>query len=65
MGDVLPDKDMKLLVGVGKKYGVSMGEDFIDDFAKPLVKAIFQENGNKKIELGGNKFIKGNYAEQI
>ena len=61
------EKDLKLFTTIGKKYGVTFGGEgsFETNFAAPLAKAIFQENGGKKISLGDNKFIKGKYSDQI
>jgi hypothetical protein len=61
------EKDLKLFTAIGKKYGVTFGGEgsFETSFAAPLAKAIFQENGGKKISLGDNKFLKGKYSDQI
>lgn len=61
------EKDLKLFTTIGKKYGVTFGGEgsFETNFAAPLAKAIFQENGGKKISLGDNKFLKGSYSDSI
>lgn len=59
------EKDMKALVAIGKKYGVSAnGGNFVNDFVSPLCNAIAADNG-KKLSLADKRFIKGKYAEEI
>jgi len=63
------EKDMKVLLTIGKKYGVSAPSgsgNFTTDFAEPLSKAVFQkaENG-KKISLPDLRFLKTRYADDI
>lgn len=68
------DKDMKILLTIGKKYGVSApgeSKNFESDFAQPLAKAIFSKPapGSKKdsspIILPNLQYIKAKYADEI
>lgn len=63
------DKDMKVLLTIGKKYGVaapSASDNFATDFAEPLAKAIFAKGDDKKkIDLPSLQFLKGKYADDI
>lgn len=63
------EKDMKILLTIGKKYGVSAPsakDNFATDFAAPLAKAIFSKTQDgKKIELPEFQFLKGKYADKI
>jgi len=61
------EKDMKCVLTVAKKYGVSAPsgkEDFAKDFAAPFAKAVAEKKG-KVISLSGNQFIKAKYADDI
>jgi len=63
------EKDMKVLLTIGKKYGVAAptaSGNFATDFAEPLAKAIFdKKEDGKKIELPNLQFLKGKYADDI
>ena len=46
------DRDMKAIIGLGKKYNISAadaGSDFTGSFAKPLAQALVREYGDGKI----------------
>lgn len=61
------EKDMKVLLTIGKKYQVSAptgNKNITSDFAEPLAKALFDKN-NKKIELPKLQFLKVKYADEI
>ena len=57
------EKDMKALSAIGKKYGVSSGEDF-KSFVANLAKAIVADNG-KKLTLPDKRFLKAKYSDDI
>ena len=50
------EKNLKSLIAVGKKVGVSMSEDFERGFAEPLGKAVVT---SRRLDLSDDKFLKG------
>ena len=62
------DKDMKVLLTIGKKYGVSAPSgsgNFATDFAEPLSKAVFEKADSKKLSLPDARFIKTKVADDL
>ena len=58
-------KDMKLVVALGKKFGITNDPDnFSTAFATPLGKAIIDEAGGK-IKIDDKRFLKGRFANKI
>ena len=59
------DKDLKLLVTIGKKYGVAAPSgNYVEGFVEPLVNAIMADAG-KKLTLADKRFLKAKYSEEI
>lgn len=56
------EKDLKTLIAVGKKVGVSMSSDFEDGFADPLGKAIVS---GRRMDLMAKKFMKSRHSCKI
>ena len=56
------DKNLKLVMAIGKKYGVTAanGEDFKKTFAEPLAKAIADDKG-KKLTIEDKRFLTAKY----
>lgn len=50
------EKDLKTLIAVGKKVGVSMSENFESGFAEPLGKAVVT---SRRLDVSDKKFLKG------
>lgn len=57
------EKDMKALIAIGKKLGVSTDGDFKQSFVPALSKAILASD--KKLALPDKRFLKGKYSEDI
>lgn len=49
------EKNLKALIGIGKKVGVSISENFEGNFAAPLGKAVVN---NGRLQLNSKKFLK-------
>lgn len=49
------EKDLKTLIAIGKKVGVSMSENFESGFAEPLGKAVVS---SRRLELSDKKFLR-------
>lgn len=56
------EKDLKTLIAVGKKVGVSMSSDFESGFAEPLGRAVIS---GRRMDLMSKKFIKSRHACKI
>jgi len=56
------EKNLKSLIAVGKKVGVSMSEDFENGFAEPLGKAVVT---SRRLDLSDDKFLKGRKTVKI
>lgn len=56
------EKDLKTLIAIGKKVGVSMSEDFERGFAEPLGKAVVTSH---RLDLSEKKFLKGRESVKL
>lgn len=56
------EKDLKLLISIGKRVGVTMSESFEKEFAGPLASSLC-EGG--KLNLSAEKFMKGKDAYKV
>lgn len=56
------EKDLKVLIAIGKKVGVSMSDNFEGGFAEPLGKAVVS---GRRMDLSASKFIKSRHSCRI
>ena len=56
------EKDLKTLIAVGKKVGVTMSDNFEGGFAEPLGKAIVS---GRRMDLSAKKFMKSRHSCRI